>query len=102
MSSELNLKTVYNILYDIRRQWIDIGVNLEIDITKLGEIKDKYDKPGDCLREMIIIWLKKEPTWKALADALRSPSVNEEKVAKQGYFHSYLRYWLFSLANRCR
>jgi hypothetical protein len=80
-----DLKSARNHLYNVRRKWYDIGIELEIPIETLDTIRDRYDSYGVCLIEMIKEWLNSEQaTWKALAEALRAKPVNERKLAYGG------------------
>ncbi len=82
----LNLKTVRQLLFDIRVKWYDIGLELDVAVGTLESIKSSYHDPKDCLREMLKEWLKSispPPTWKRLATALRSSAVNEKSLAQK-------------------
>ena len=83
----LTLKEVRRLLYPVRRKWYSIEVELEVKTGELDTIRATYSEPGDCLTEMLKIWLKSidpPPTWKALKDALAAEPVDEEALAKQG------------------
>ena len=80
----LDLKDVRTLLYEVRRKWYDIGIELEIPIGKLDTIKAKLlDDYGACLVEMIKEWLNsgEAATWEALVEALRAKPVDEGKLA---------------------
>lgn len=83
-----DLKSVRKLLYDARRKWYDIGIELEIPIETLDTIKSRARLQDDykvCLVEMIKEWLNSEQaTRKALAEALRAKPVNERKLAYEG------------------
>lgn len=83
-----SLKAVRRLLYPVRRKWYDIGIELEIGVEELDNIKTtNKDDPRVCLIEMIKVWLKSidpHPTWKALCEALKSDPVGEEKLAEKG------------------
>lgn len=80
-----DLQEVRELLFSIRTKWYDIGVELKLDIEALENIKCQYDDRGDCLREMLKIWLKSvTPTWKLLAAALGGKIINEQDLAKEG------------------
>ena len=70
-------------LFEVRAKWDDVGVCLEVDGGTLDAIRVQYADPKDRLREMLCKWLKsKHPsTWKFLIDALRSPIVDEARLA---------------------
>ena len=83
---ELTLKEARRLLYSVRIKWYSIGVELEIRTGELDTIRATYSDPGECLTEMLKIWLKSInplPTWKALKDALAAKPVDEEALAEQ-------------------
>ena len=53
---------------------MNIGVLLDVDTGRLDAIKTAENHaPDDCLREMLMIWLKGVPppsSWAAIADAV--------------------------------
>ena len=68
----------------VASNWENIGVMLDIDEGPLKKIKADHKESGDCLREMLRIWLKKvepPPSWNLLVDALKS--LGEEKLAQE-------------------
>lgn len=82
-----SLREVRTLLYPARIKWYSIGVELKLSVGELDVIKATYSDLGDCLIEMIKVWLKSIdslPTWKTLADALRAEPVNELELAKKG------------------
>lgn len=83
-----DLRTVRKLLYSVRRKWYDIGIELGLDINELDSIRKAYpDDDSKCLVDMIKLWLKcvdPLPTWKALGDALKEQSVDEQMLAKDG------------------
>lgn len=81
----LTLKELRTFLYDVRLKWYDIGLELEIDDNDLDVIKSvNNNDPSKCLVELIKVWLKLEPTWKALAEALGAQAVREKALSKKG------------------
>ena len=81
---DLHLSTVLNEIHDARTKWYYIGLELKLDVSTLKAIEFKYSDSKDCLREVIMEWLKAvdpEPTWRNLVDALRRPVVEESKLA---------------------
>ena len=83
----LSLKQVRNLLYDIRLQWYDLGIELEVPNEELDVIKSKHkDDPAAGLREMVTVWMKDndKATWDALAEALESKPINEKSLATEG------------------
>ena len=77
--SEIDLHKVQTLLWDTRSKWHNIGLALGVDPTTLEAIKrSNHHVVDDCFKEMLLVWLRRAnpiPCWKALADALRSPSV---------------------------
>ena len=86
--STSDLVTVKRFLYDVRRKWYNIGLELGVEHNKLDEIQDKHGTDYDaCLREMLKIWLKfypNKPTWGHLADALKEQAIDEKELADEG------------------
>ena len=78
-----NLRDVLNRVYDARSKWCEIGVQLCINAGTLDAIKEDHQGDcGKCLETLLCTWLRgsdPSPSWKALADALKSPPV-EVKV----------------------
>lgn len=70
------------------KKWMDIGVDLGLDIDVLFKIRAQYgDDPAACMREMILVWLKSLnplPTWRNLSNSLRAEAVNEVGLADKG------------------
>ena len=64
--------------------WRNLGIMLDIDDGELSEVKsDNAGNCGDCLREMLNIWLKKvdpKPSWSSMAGALGD--LGEESLAE--------------------
>jgi len=53
-----------------------------LDVSTLKAIESKYSDCKDCLREVIMEWLKAvDPKWRSLVDALQRPVVDESKPA---------------------
>jgi hypothetical protein len=64
------LTELYNTVAD---KWEDIGIMLEIEEGQLNKVKSDNAGSGDCLREMLKIWLKRvdpKPSWSSMAEAL--------------------------------
>ena len=80
-----SLLTVRETLYDVRSKWEHIGIELlgknETDVIK----KEKFNNVGDCLTEMLSIYLKRnnpEPSWRSIITALGAKAVGESKLAQ--------------------
>ena len=69
----------------VASNWENIGILLGIDDGLLSKIKaDNHGESGNCLREMLRVWLKKvdpPPSWNLLVDTLKS--LGEEKLAEE-------------------
>ena len=86
--SRLDLKQVRELLLEVKDKWLDIGIELGVDIDVLFKIKSEFkNNPADCLQEMIRAWLKfydPLPSLETLSEALRSKYVNAKELAEQG------------------
>ena len=84
---ELNVKdlcVVQEAAWDARAMWYNIGLKLGIDPGTLDVIEGNKDI-NERFRAMLTTWLKMvnpRPTWKALAEALRSPTVGYEHLTE--------------------
>ena len=81
-----DLNTVKNSIWSARSKWYNIGLELGIMADALDAIKENCRSCEDCHIEMLKQWLKRSSprlTWSALADALRSPSVDEGALADE-------------------
>ena len=81
-----DLKDVRRAVWDARSKWKDIGVELGLRPATLENLKDEHRGNNACVTEMLTIWLKgltPNPTWQALIDALKEPTVCEEALASQ-------------------
>ena len=79
-----DLKKVRNLLHPVRRKWLDIGIEFEIEHEELKIIEEKYKDPIQSLREMISVWLRTDPKLEALVDALNSETIDEKRIAERG------------------
>ena len=78
--------TVLNEIYGARVRAYFVGLNLKIPTDKLESIRSRYDDDGDRLNYVIVEFLKQidpKPTWRAIVDALKSPSVNMARLAEK-------------------
>ena len=67
-------------------QWYNLGLGLHITPDSLDAIElANTGKPDRCFRATLTQWLREHqaPTWRALAEALRSPSVGLSHLAQQ-------------------
>ena len=74
-------------LYRVRVNWKNIGIELDIDMGTLNAIeKRRNGDPDECLPEMLDTWLKQidpPPSWESLAEALESVPIGEGHLAQQ-------------------
>lgn len=77
------LRTLLKELLEVAYKWENIGVLLGIEPNILQSVKSAVrDEPTNCLREMLIIWVKQicpPPSWSAIVDVLED--LKEEKLA---------------------
>ena len=90
-----HLRKVQRILWEARTQWYNLGLELDITPDSLDSIElANSGKPDRCFRAMLTKWLREHqrPTWSALAEAVRSPSVGlshlAEEIQKQAKFNN--------------
>ena len=59
------------------------GLNLQIPLHVVDAIHSTYSQPGDRLLQVLIEFTRQtdRPTWRVIADALRSPAVNLPHLA---------------------
>ena len=74
-------------LYGVRTRWYNLGLKLGLKADTLDAIKSKCSgDPNECFQEMLKDFLKKttpSPSWRSLADALRSPIVDQPQLAEK-------------------
>ena len=81
-----DLGTLVDELHDARTKWYYVGLRLKVSVSKLEAIKGEHDDLADRLLEMLMEALKRvEPllTWRAVVEALRSPTVGLQLLAKK-------------------
>ena len=85
MSERPKLKDIANELYEVKTQWNDIGIQLEVPKATRKRLQQVHkDNPQQALTEMMEEWLDTddpEPSWPAIVKALRSRSVNAKTLA---------------------
>ncbi len=79
-----DLVDVLTELLDVCADWENIGLGLRLKSGTLDAMKGPY-KPKDCLRDMLKEWLNTspDPSWQSLIQALRSPIVGQESLARR-------------------
>ena len=73
-------------LIEISPKWYSVGLQLKVKPSVLKRIRSQYFDPVERLCEMLSEWLigiDPYPTWEALAQALESRTVKEERLAKK-------------------
>ena len=80
-----DLGKVQDTIWEARTVWYNVGLALEITPDTLEAIKKDNAKTEDCFRDMLIKWLREheQPTWSALAEALKSRSVGLSHLAQE-------------------
>ena len=70
---------------DVSAEWYDLGVQLNVRIGTLKNIRAEFSAPNHQLREMLSAWLTDgdHPTWKTLINALRSRMVGASRLASE-------------------
>ena len=70
----LTVKEALRMMISLASEWQNIGIILGLNEGTLATIRANYPQQAtNCLREMLIIWLKQvdpRPSWEALADAV--------------------------------
>ena len=67
-------------------KWKRLGIQLEIDFSKLKSIEKEHIDSFDCYTEIFQLWKSKgDPpfTWATIIDALKAPSVEEIELATE-------------------
>ena len=54
----------------VASSWYQLGIQLGFETSKLKDIQSDHEKVKDCLTEMFTQWLKLNPTWQDLIEAL--------------------------------
>ena len=73
-------------MWEARVKWYNLGLGLDITPGSLDAIElANLQKPDRCFRVMLTQWLREyhRPTWSALAEALKSPSVGYSQLGEQ-------------------
>ena len=82
-----NLKAIINALWEARIKWDRIGLQLNIRIDNLEEVRVAHgNDPSKCFEQMLIIWLKRDespPTVSAMVEALQAECVGFGQLASQ-------------------
>ena len=90
-SGTLTLKNTLKLLFPSADEWHNIGVFLDIPAGVLQTIAKDNSRSRDCLREMLVVWLKQthpQPTWKALAEAVETIDPKLSKTITDKYINT--------------
>ena len=87
LSGISDLSDVLEAVWEARSKWYNIGLKLGTSSGTLDAIKaSAKENVDDCVTTMIKDWLnngKPQPTWAAVAKALKSPMVGCKHLAEQ-------------------
>ena len=81
-----DLRRVQDTVWEARAKWYNLGLGLDITPDSLDSIElANQQNPDRCFRAMLTKWLREQdqPTWRALAEALKSPSVGLTHLAEE-------------------
>ena len=84
--SAKDLGEIQNILSEVCKKWFNIGIQLKVTHGTLENIEANYKTVEECCRKMLHTWLSQvepKPTWAALVEALKSPTVKCNNVARK-------------------
>ena len=84
--TEGDLATVLNEIYEARVHAYYVGLNLKVPTDVLESIESQYSDDRRRLHHVIKEFLKRtdpKPTWRAIVDALKSPTVDMAKLAEK-------------------
>ena len=71
-------------LLEVQTKSRKFGLKLKLPLHVVDAIHSTYSQPEDCLLQVLIEFTKQidpRPTWRVIADALRSPAVNLPHLA---------------------
>ena len=80
-----NLRRLSNLISNVKHNWFNLGLQLDISYSKLKEIEADQQKVYDRFLEMLYYWLRMaepEPSWEALLTALEHESVECRDLAE--------------------
>ena len=79
-----DLGAVQEELYAARTSWYNLGLKLGLTVNNLDAIEGECNSSNH-FRKMLTKWLKtaKFPSWNALADGLKSPTIAENQLAEE-------------------
>ena len=82
MEPNLCISTLQNELHGVGTKWFTLGVQLHIGIVTLKRIEQEWRADVTrCLLEVLIQWLKGNPSWNDIVKALRCSAMDEHSLA---------------------
>lgn len=79
------MKAAVNELHSVSSKWHSIGVQLDIPLNELKNIKQGFSDTNERLAEMLGIWMSNatdpDLSWGVIVGALKAPSVGENRLA---------------------
>lgn len=76
-----NIPDLLNQLVTVETVWFQLGLQLGISITTLNAIRHDYPETRERFTKMLEKWIKGEPTKRRLIKALRSETIQENRLA---------------------
>ena len=75
ISEEDIASIMYRTAIDVQHKWFILGIELNLQMEKLTEIKQSHSDPGSCYAEMMHAWIhsSSNPTWQILTRYLIRP-----------------------------
>ena len=79
------MRTVFSALHSVQHKWYSIGLQLGVAEFQLKLIEAEIHSVERQMVAMLDHWLAYTtvPSWKALVDALKAPTVGEGRLAKE-------------------
>lgn len=84
----IKLRDVLNELSSVRIKWLEIGIQLGIDMSELKcfQVSHTVPNPMHLLSDVLTYWMDEHTdvpvSWNSLVAVLKSPSVNEQILAE--------------------
>ena len=82
-----DLAAVQRKVYAAKTEWYNLGLELGLRFSTLDSIDARYSNdPSRCFCQVLKEWLKginPPPTWHAMVNALKSPTVAQSHLAEQ-------------------
>ena len=74
---------LFNSLLPKAAKWESLGLQLGLSPDELATIKANSEDVEECLRRVLIKWFHRtvQPTWQEVAAALRSPGLEDHRLA---------------------